>query len=304
MKKFNHFAIMVLSCILAAICFVGCDEQNSHLHSFDSWTVLKEATCTESGEKEGVCACGEKMTQQIPALGHSYDETIDKEATCLEVGSKTCVCTRCGDEKTEVIRALGHSYELTDSKNATCTEAGSRTYVCQRCGEERTEEIPARGHYWIPATCTKEKYCSRCQATEGSPLGHNYLNGKCTRCGKEKVGEVVVLNSMPFTVRDDIFDTTGSITNVFCYFTYNFFKEDLLVITVVMKKTYDKRGSTSTESCNFTVIVYSDSEKTNVIASATGYSGSAVVGQTVTCEITFTGLSRQNDYYLQFYGRN
>ena len=215
---------MVLSCILAAICFVGCDEQNSHLHSFDSWTVLKEATCTESGEKEGVCACGEKMTQQIPALGHSYDETIDKEATCLEVGSKTCVCTRCGDEKTEVIRALGHSYELTDSKNATCTEAGSKTYVCQRCGEERTEEIPARGHYWIPATCTKEKYCSRCQATEGSPLGHNYSNGKCTRCGKEKVGEVVVLNSMPMTLSDTVFHTAWTITNVSYKFVNDYIK--------------------------------------------------------------------------------
>ena len=303
MKKFNHFAIMVLSCILAAICFVGCDEQNSHLHSFDSWTVLKEATCTESGEKEGVCACGEKMTQQIPALGHSYDETIDKEATCLEVGSKTCVCTRCGDEKTEVIRALGHSYELTDSKNATCTEAGSKTYVCQRCGEERTEEIPARGHYWSPATCTKEKYCSRCQATEGSPLGHNYSNGKCTRCGKEKVGEVVVLNSMPMTLSDTVFHTAWTITNVSYKFVNDYCGKSL-VITVTGTKTYDKKGSTSTYPCHFTVIVYGDSEKKEIIASKELRGSNAVVGQKFTYTFEIDDLSKENDYYLQFYGSN
>lgn len=303
MKKFNHFAIMVLSCILAAICFVGCDEQNSHMHSFDSWTILKEATCTESGEREGVCACGQKMTQQIPALGHSYDETIDKEATCLEVGSKTCVCTRCGDEKTEVIRALGHSYELTYNKNATCTEAGSKTYVCQRCGEERTEEIPARGHHWIPATCTKEKYCSYCQATEGSPLGHNYSNGKCTRCGKEKVGEVVVLNSTPFTVRDNIFDTACTITNVSYKFVNNYWGKSL-EITVTGTKTHDKEGSTSTYRCGFTVIVYGDSEKKEIIASERLYGSNAVVGQKFTYTFKIDDLSKENDYYLQFYGRN
>lgn len=296
MKKFNHFAIMVLSCILAAICFVGCDEQNSHLHSFDSWTVLKEATCTESGEKEGVCACGEKMTQQIPALGHSYDETIDKEATCLEVGSKTCVCTRCGDEKTEVIRALGHSYELTDSKNATCTEAGSKTYVCQRCGEERTEEIPARGHYWIPATCTKEKYCSRCQATEGSPLGHNYSNGKCTRCGKEKVGEVVVLNTMPMTLHS--YGTTFVITDVRSY--YSTYKGGFLVITVIGKKTYDKNGQFSTLQCGFSVIVYSDENKSRIISSESGLGPYVVQEQSFTYQFIIDGVSKDTDCYLLF----
>ena len=303
MKKFNYFAIMVLSCILVAICFVGCNEQNSHLHSFGSWTVLKEATCTKSGERECVCTCGAKMTQQIPALRHSYDETIDKEATCLEVGSKTCVCTRCGDEKTEVIRALGHEYKLTDNKNATCTEAGSKTYVCQRCGEERTEEIYARGHYWIPATCTTEKYCSYCLTTEGSPLGHNYSNGKCTRCGEEKVGEVVVLNSMPMLLEDDTFDTACTITDVSYKFVDNYWGKSL-EITVTGTKTYDKEGSTSTDPCWFTVIVYGDPEKKEIIASEELWGVEVVVGQNFTYTINIYDLSKENDYYLQFYGND
>ncbi len=45
----------------------------------------------------------------------------------------------------------------------------------------QTTKKPTHTHSFSNATCTEPKKCS-CGATEGSALGHNYQNGKCTRC--------------------------------------------------------------------------------------------------------------------------
>lgn len=52
-------------------------------------------------------------TEEIPATGqHTYDGgKVTKEATCTEAGQKTYTCTVCGHTKTEEIPALGHSFE-------------------------------------------------------------------------------------------------------------------------------------------------------------------------------------------------
>ena len=39
-------------------------------------------------------------------------------------------------------------------------------------------------HSYSNATCTSPKTCTRCEQTSGSALGHNYVNNKCSRCGK------------------------------------------------------------------------------------------------------------------------
>lgn len=40
-------------------------------------------------------------------------------------------------------------------------------------------------HEWSEATCTEPKTCNLCGITEGTAVGHNYVNGYCTRCGLE-----------------------------------------------------------------------------------------------------------------------
>ena len=47
-----------------------------------TWTVVKEATCTEAGLETGVCAHGFTAEREIPALGHNYENGT---------------CTNCGD---------------------------------------------------------------------------------------------------------------------------------------------------------------------------------------------------------------
>lgn len=88
---------------------------------------------------------------------------------------------------------------VVKSIQPNCTETGSKTYRCNSCGEFLKEEIPVnpdRHDYHtvtVPATCTEEGYtvtkCSRCGEEEGertnlvAPLGHEYKNGVCIRCG-------------------------------------------------------------------------------------------------------------------------
>ena len=60
-------------------------------HVFE-WTTTKEATCTEKGEKHGICTvCGHEETREIEALGHEFanEFTVDKEATTTEEVSKS-----------------------------------------------------------------------------------------------------------------------------------------------------------------------------------------------------------------------
>lgn len=81
-----------------------------------------------------------------------------------------------------------------------CTHTGSQTYRCSSCGEVvDTVELPVNPNYhnyvWVkfPATCTKDGYtvqkCSVCGEETGertnlvAPLGHEYKNGVCIRCG-------------------------------------------------------------------------------------------------------------------------
>ena len=114
-------------------------------HDVSEWTVTVEPTCTEAGERSGICTrCGETVPEPVAALGHDVAEwEVTKEATCTEAGSRTGTCARCGETVPEEIPALGHDFgEWVVVKEATETEEGSRERVCSVCGEKETEVIP------------------------------------------------------------------------------------------------------------------------------------------------------------------
>ena len=137
----------------------------------------------------------------IPATGHAYGEAVWKwnddftasatftcandtshvkkvdatvtsevtEGSCEVGGTRTYTAkvTFEGkdytDTKTEVIPATDHDTELVGAKDATCTEDGyTGNEVCKVCGVtvKQGEVIPA--------------------------LGHDYKDGKCSRCGAEE----------------------------------------------------------------------------------------------------------------------
>ena len=94
------------------------DEPDVHTHNFGEWEVVIEPTCTEEGLRERACACGEKESEEIEALGHMAGETVKENevaATCTEQGSydEVVYCTVCKEElsrKTVEIDSLGHDY--------------------------------------------------------------------------------------------------------------------------------------------------------------------------------------------------
>lgn len=90
------------------------NTSGGHTHSYGNWTVVKNATCTDTGAKERTCSCGAKETQLINALGHKYTA-----ATC-EAPEK---CERCGQTRGT---ALGHSYA-----NGKCTRCGRSAPVIE-----------------------------------------------------------------------------------------------------------------------------------------------------------------------------
>lgn len=104
----------VLCIFVLAACFAGCGVKNKagkktdepivtptpepvHKHAFGDWTVTKEPTCTEPGEWERSCPCGQVEKEILPARGHDF---VDR------------VCTRCGEKLSG--DATGLEFTLTE----------------------------------------------------------------------------------------------------------------------------------------------------------------------------------------------
>lgn len=237
-KGFALAAILACALLLAA-CFeqppVVPDGNEAHIHSFDTWEVTKNPTCTQQGEKVRYCACGEMQSGVIAETGHSFGEwVVTKQPSCTEQGESTRYCA-CGEvqnnvvaetghtfgdwetiteascrEKgerarrcqscehylTEEIELLAHQYEVTADNRPTCEQDGDLTQTCALCGDVKSERVAASGHTWTGATCTTPKTCTTCNATEGEALGHSSAVGKCARCG-QTVAPTVHLPSLP-----------------------------------------------------------------------------------------------------------
>ncbi len=209
------------NCMHALTCTVcGLELEPATDHTVSDWTVTKEATCTEAGEKTKSCTvCGTVLaTATIPAKGHTPGDAADcthawtciecglelepalghtlgawkitKEATCTEAGEIVRACTVCGvTVDTIALPAKGHiAGDWTITKQATCTEAGERVKHCTGCDTVvEFETIPVAAHTvgdWVtnlPATCTETGFKTK----------------SCTACGA--VTEVQILDAKGHT---------------------------------------------------------------------------------------------------------
>ena len=165
MKKTTKLALFVgLVLLTCALMFTACDSGNKpqtpsgtnditttveetteHTCSFGEWMTIKEATCTETGEQEHVCACGTKETQSIDMIAHTEGMWItDKEATCSENGKKHQICAVCKTTiKTDEISATGVHTEVIDTAIApTCTSNGTvdKVVYCSGCNKQISRE--------------------------------------------------------------------------------------------------------------------------------------------------------------------
>jgi len=114
------------------------------------------------GTKEAWDATGYTPTSNVNV--HYNRTTLDGHYVLVERVEPSCYKTgyikyrcACGYEYTEDLASLGHNY-VDAVEQPTCTSAGYKLKKCSNCGDNYTIESIAA-------------------------LGHNYKNGKCTRCG-------------------------------------------------------------------------------------------------------------------------
>ena len=181
-KKRNRTIITVVSVVAAVLIvvivllllLVKCEPEENvdppveHTHTYSSWVVVDEPTCTEEGLRERTCSCGEKETEKIAALGHTAGEAVKE-----------------------------------NEKAPTCTAAGYTSYeTCTRCGYSNRETIPAAGHQGGTATCQAQAVCEVCHEPYGELGDHtpdktDYIADEkehwslCTLCNAEVTVEHV-----------------------------------------------------------------------------------------------------------------
>ena len=75
-----------------------CIRDRPIAHKIENTNVTKKPTCSETGEKVGVCSiCHQTITQTIPATGHKAGEwEMYTEPTIDSAGEKVQKCTVCG----------------------------------------------------------------------------------------------------------------------------------------------------------------------------------------------------------------
>ena len=156
----------------------ACGYVETSGHTWNGGTVIKAATCKESGTKEYTCtACGAKKTETVAKTNaHTWgDWHITKQPSCTTPGTTTKTCSVCGKTENQTVNATGHSMGgWTQTKAPTCTEKGAETRSCGKCGYQETKAVDALGHSFSNPTVTKKPTCTESGTEEGV----------CSRCGK------------------------------------------------------------------------------------------------------------------------
>ena len=191
---------------------IKCDE-----HTLGDWTITKQATCTEKGEKQATCSvCGEVVTEEIEidtVNGHDYSV-----ATCTTLAT----CSRCG----ATTGSLGaHNYS-----NGKCT-------VCSRCQIEYSltnitkttgaETIAANGTETIVITA-KSGYELPDSVTVTGATKESYTKSTGTIVIKNPTGKVTITAN---GVEKQHIPTTTSYVGKYAYVngTYGIIFADLAV---------------------------------------------------------------------------
>lgn len=122
-------------------------ETDATDHTWDTGTVIREATCTQTGLISYACTgCGETYTETLPLTAHSY-QAVTTAPTCTEQGYTLHACAACGDNYTDgETPALGHAWDTgTVIREATYDADGLISYTCTGCSQTRTEALPKLG---------------------------------------------------------------------------------------------------------------------------------------------------------------
>ena len=184
----------------------GSPDPNKH-----AWEAVDvhEPTCTTAGYTIYECSlCGDgNQVGGLPATGHTWiqGDTLAAAATCTHGAYYWNKCSVCGVSAATLLDPTpGIEIDWSDVDPALYSIVGSPA-------AHTWAQIVTPEHQSIAATCwTGPQYyytCSVCGAesedsfVSGDPLGHNFVNGVCTRCHLIDVTGVWYLHeTLTFTV--------------------------------------------------------------------------------------------------------
>ena len=132
-------------------------------------------------------AGGDIVDPELPSECNHEKTLVDRiDATCTESGYYRIICAECKEIiSDEYIEAFGH-----DFADGTCTICGEKD-VTEACKHEKLERKPVDptcedGGYTV-YTCYECGYSYESDYTDA--LGHDFVDGECTRCGEKDVTE-------------------------------------------------------------------------------------------------------------------
>lgn len=166
----------------------GCGyEADRAGHAYGAWRTIVEPTCREFGKQEHSCeVCGHTESDDINKLPHDTYETVETTPKPVSGGTvyEHALVERCrncdySQKLGENCVSVHDTLRFRNEVPATCTEPGLTTgWECafpgcdNSCHDRQQKPIPA--------------------------LGHDFLDGWCTRCGAQSASE-----GLEFTLSDD-----------------------------------------------------------------------------------------------------
>ncbi len=251
MRKKLFLPIFIALFLLLCSCDTlgGGDETVSdHTHVYGDWQVTKEATCTDEGEKTGVCTCGDKLVEMIPVLDHVLVRDLGLSPTCTESGSSEEVfCAVCYTVILEgqAIAPTGHFEVIDEAIAPTCTSDGlSEGKHCSVCDEilVAQEKITASHTFEYKYDAQYHTLeCSLCGLTKDTAAHVDIFTGYCTVCN----APITPTENIEYAVSEDgksaaVTRYSGSAQNVVIASEYNG-----LPVTVIGKNAFSGKDIAS-----------------------------------------------------------
>ncbi len=148
---------------------------------------------SDDGKVEALPCTVDKETKTVTAqLSHfSLYAVIEKveaetESTVAsdESSSKDISEVASNDKESSKPEQSSKPEESSKPSTSSKPEESSKPTESSKPAEDNksSSSKPAHTHSFADATCTEAKKCA-CGATEGSALGHDYIDDKCNRCG-------------------------------------------------------------------------------------------------------------------------
>ena len=125
---------LVLLTFALISCLSGCGVE--HVHVFDAWETVTEASCSAEGSMTRKCReCGEIEELISQKLDHTLKSDVIAP-TCDAQGYTHYICEVCSYEYNgDHVEPLGHDL-VSEITEPTCKEQGYTHYSCKRCEYE------------------------------------------------------------------------------------------------------------------------------------------------------------------------